>query len=200
MSSRPLQNRVAPDGSIHAVPERGAWMGNRGGRIHVDGQRLGRRRWASRAWIFCVLKHRDWHREVMGDGYTEQFFLDEATALAAGHRPCFMCQHARAVAFAEAFPGGVGRTRAGEMDRVLHGQRLGTRGTMEARDLPDGAMFSGDAGPVLAWRGKGHGWHFGGYGPAVALPGGVVEVLTPMAVLDVLRAGYRPQVDASVGG
>jgi len=82
---RPLQNRVAPDGALHSVAARGLLMGNRGGRLHDATQRLSRARWRSRAWIACEIDFRGRHRTVMGAGYTELFFLDEATALAAGH-------------------------------------------------------------------------------------------------------------------
>ena len=98
--SSPLQNRVTPFGDIAAVSARGGMMGNRGGRLHGPERRLGRRRWASRAWICCELAFRGRQRVVMGESYTELFFLDEAVALAAGHRPCFECRRreARAVA------------------------------------------------------------------------------------------------------
>ena len=91
----PLQNRVTPQGEIIATPERGTVMGNRGGRIHRDD----RARWKSKAWITCRLSFKSRHRTVMGNSYTELFFLDEATALAAGHRPCFECRRADALAF-----------------------------------------------------------------------------------------------------
>ena len=83
----PLQNRVQPDGSIVAVPERGTMLGNRGGKFHRPDKTLGKRRWASRHWIACELRYKDMHHEPMGEGYTSLFFLDEVTALAAGHRP-----------------------------------------------------------------------------------------------------------------
>ena len=88
----PLQNRVDPWGEIRAVPERGTMLGNRGGRFHRDDRSLGKRRWASHHWICCELHYRDMHHEAMGKGYTSLFFLDEVTALAAGHRPCFFCR------------------------------------------------------------------------------------------------------------
>ena len=109
-----------PDGSLHAVPERGALMGNRGGRLHRPDGTLGRARWRSRAWICCLTDFRGRHRPVMGDGYTELFFLDEATALAAGHRPCFECRRADARAFAAAWARAARRRpapRAAAMDR-----------------------------------------------------------------------------------
>ena len=99
----PLQNRVDPFGALHAVPARGALMGNRGGRFHLDDRALGKRRHASRRWICCVCEFRGRQRKVWGAGYTELFFLDEITALAAGHRPCFECRRADAMRFIAAF-------------------------------------------------------------------------------------------------
>ncbi|MEL7303179.1 MAG: hypothetical protein AAGJ53_05760, partial [Pseudomonadota bacterium] len=135
MGSRPLQNRVRPDGEIVAISERGTMMGNRGGRIHTTDKTLSRRRWASHHWICCVLEFRGRQREVMAPrSYTELFFLDEATAFAAGHRPCFECRRADANRFAEVFAetrsdsdsgDTVKTTRAtvAEIDAVLHAER-----------------------------------------------------------------------------
>ena len=95
----PLQNRVNPYGEILAHPARGTMMGNRGGKFHRDDQTLGRRRWASRHWICCDLHWKSHHHEPMGKGYTSLFFLDEVTALSAGHRPCFYCRRKDAQLF-----------------------------------------------------------------------------------------------------
>src|SRR3979411_1146848 len=97
----PLQNRVDPFGELFATPARGLFFGNRGGRFHTDNKTLTRRRWASRQWICCLLKFKNRQRDVWGRYYTELFFLDEVTALAAGHRPCFECRRRDATAFAE---------------------------------------------------------------------------------------------------
>jgi hypothetical protein len=105
LETMPLQNRVTPMGDIVAAPERGFLTGNRG--IIHDAQTwtLPKRRWASRAWLICTLGWRDVRRTVMGTGsWTELFFLDEATGLAAGHRPCFLCESAAARAFQQGFP------------------------------------------------------------------------------------------------
>src|SRR4249919_1138675 len=104
-------------------------MGNRGGRFHTDAKTLMRRRWASRQWICCVLTFKGRRREVWGKGYTELFFLDEPTALAAGHRPCFECRRHDAQAFAAAFGRGSGEAapRAAAIDAVLHAERLDGR-------------------------------------------------------------------------
>src|SRR5262249_48070514 len=107
----PLQNRVTPEGDIIATPHRGLMMGNRGGVVHLPDPTPGTRRWASRQWIACVLQFKGRQREVMQpNGYTELFFLDEATALAAGHRPCFECRRGEAEHFAELWAMTQGRT------------------------------------------------------------------------------------------
>ncbi len=123
----PLQNRVTPSGELIATTARGLFMGNRGGRFHRADRTLSSRRWVSRQWICCRLEFSDRHREVWRTGYTELFFLDEVTALAAGHRPCFECRRADARAFAEALATGralAAPPRAAEMDAILHAERL----------------------------------------------------------------------------
>ena len=97
-----LQNRVLPTGEIAAQNWRGNFIGNRGGKIHDPATKtLLKRRWASKQWIICVTEFKNRQRDVMGNGYTELFFLDEVSALACGHRPCFECQRERAKEFAE---------------------------------------------------------------------------------------------------
>jgi hypothetical protein len=201
----PLQNRVDPFGALYADLARGTFMGNRGGRFHTDAQTLTARRWASRQWICCVLAFKGRHRDVWGRFYTELFFLDEPTALAAGHRPCFECRRQDAESFAESWRiahGSRSRPRAAVMDRVLHRERL--RGRAKRRHnraidgLPDGAFIvlqdaafavRGDA--LLRWTPN-------GYEARLARPRGVpVDVLTPPAILAALSAGYRPHWHAS---
>ena len=99
----PLQNRVRPDGEIVISPERGILMGNRGGKLHDPETRTLVRTQSSRQWITCVLQFKSRQRQVMGTGYTELFFMDEVTALAAGHRPCFECRRKDALAFQSAW-------------------------------------------------------------------------------------------------
>src|ERR1700729_3026214 len=126
----PLQNRVNPLGELFASPARGTLFGNRGGRFHTDTRTLTRRRWASRQWICCVLDFKNRQRDVWGRYYTELFFLDEVTALAAGHRPCFECRRKDAEAFAGAWQQAFKlpqRPRADVMDLVLHAERLDGR-------------------------------------------------------------------------
>jgi hypothetical protein len=195
-----LQNRVDPFGALVAAPERGRWLGNRGGRFHCEEtQTIPGRPWATKQWICCVLAFKDRQRQVWGRGYTELFFADDATALAAGHRPCFECRRADAIAFAAAWGRAQGTVppRAPEMDAVLHAERLDGRRKRTHRltlaDVPDGAMVSLDGRAHLVRAGALLPWAFRGYGAAVACPASrTVEVLTPPSIIAVLRAGYRP--------
>ncbi len=206
----PRQNRVTPFGEIVAVPERGTMMGNRGV-LHDEAGRI-RRAWQLKRWIVCVLEFRGRHRTVMTPGrYTELFFLDEATGLAAGHRPCAECRHERYVAFrtawAEGNPGGP-RDRppaADEIDARLHAERVGpdkSKGTYTAKldELPDGVLATevGDAATAyLLWKGKLLTWSPGGYRGRRRLPRGKVSVLTPASTVAAIRAGYVPAVHPS---
>src|SRR5665647_3061736 len=153
----PLQNRVTPFGDLTISPARGTLMGNRGGRFHSDERRLTARRWASRQWICCVLDCKGRQRDVWGRYYTELFFLDEVTALAAGHRPCFECRRKQAERFAALFSRGKPRARAAAMDAVLHAERLDGKAKLMHRrkidSLPDGAMIALD-GDAFAVRGN----------------------------------------------
>ncbi|MBS0247649.1 MAG: hypothetical protein JSR61_13605 [Proteobacteria bacterium] len=191
----PLQNRVTPFGELTALSARGTLFGNRGGRFHRDDRTLGRRRWASRQWICCVLDFKGRQRDVWGRFYTELFFLDEVTAFAAGHRPCFECRRKDAERFARLFP----RVhRAPLMDDILHAERLDGRAKRLHRrvldELPDGAMIA-RAGAAFAVRGP-HllRWTTAGYDAAEPRPRGIdAEVLTPPSIVKVLAQGYAPQ-------
>jgi len=185
----PRQNRVTPFGKLIATECRGTLMGNRGC-LHDDRQRV-RRAFACRRWIICLLEFRGRRRAVMAPGrYTELFFLDEATALAAGHRPCAECQRARYRLFRESWAGADPAPTAGELDRVLHAERLGPGGEKRTyRDrlsrLPAGVMVADEEGRAfLVLAGALAPWHPGGYGPAVAKPEGArLRVLTPRSVV-----------------
>ena len=183
-------------GELHAVRERGRMMGNRGGRIHTDKQTLGSRRWTNRQWIACVCVFKQRQRQVWGNSYTELFFLDEATAFSAGHRPCFECRRQDALRFARAFAAPGAPLRAAEMDVILHRERLAGRQKRvfqaDIADLPDGAFVRAESGPMLLWAGALHPWRFSGYGPAQAAPHKAVDVLTPPSILAAFRNGYRP--------
>jgi hypothetical protein len=201
----PLQNRVTPMGDIVACPERGLFTGNRGIIHDAQTRTLLKRRWASRAWLICTLQWRGIRRTVMGPGsWTELFFLDEATGLAAGHRPCFLCQRAAAQAFQTGFPthGQAARPRAADIDRMLHAERLdGHRKrlhnlTSPAADLPDGAMILQDGAPHLILESVARPWSLRGYGAAVA-PVDCARLITPPSTVAALRAGYRPRIHVS---
>jgi hypothetical protein len=194
---RPLPNRVDPYGALIATAERGSLMGNRGGRFHRADRTLSRRRWASKQWIACLCAFKGRRRTVWGEGYTELFFLDEVTALAAGHRPCFECRRAEAEAFRAAF-GESARPKAPDMDAVLHGERLAGADKRvwktNLESLPDGAMIDRDGRP-FAVRGEALlPWSFSGYGAPQPRPrGGPARALTPPSILRALAAGYAPR-------
>lgn len=199
----PLQNRVDPFGALFASPARGTLMGNRGGRLHDAERRLGGRRWASRQWICCELDFRGRRRTVWGEGYTELFFLDEPVALAAGHRPCFECRHADAMAFACTFAGGARRVAAAEMDRVLHAERLAGRGKrrhrLDAAALPDGAFVAIGDDAYAVKGGRLLRFTPSGYRDGGLRPHGPLDVLTPPSILRALGNGYRPRWHDSAG-
>jgi hypothetical protein len=197
----PLQNRVNPFGELIAVPACGLLFGNRGGRFHTDAKTLTKRRWASRQWICCLLDFKGRQRDVWGRYYTELFFLDEPTALAAGHRPCFECRRKDAEAFAEAWRKAkrLGtRPYADAMDEVLHGERLAGRAKRLHRraidELPDGAFVTLD-GAAFAVRGAELlRWTPNGYSARKRRPRGIIaDALTPPSILTVLSAGYCPR-------
>jgi hypothetical protein len=200
----PLQNRVLPTGEIVSHPARGLLMGNRGC-IHHPDRTLGVSRWRSKMWISCVLVWRDVRRDVMPPGrWTALFFLDEATALAAGHRPCGYCRRADYTSFAERFRTSQGladRPRAFEMDAVMHAERVDrrtrTQVTRPARagSLPDGAFVRHEGDEALVTGGLLRPWSFEGYGAPLKIePDTTVELLTPPAIVGVLAAGYRPML------
>lgn len=207
-----LHNRVTPWGEIIATPERGMFMGNRGC-LH-DGQRRVTKAWARMPWVTCLLEFDDRHREVMSPRqYTELFFLDEATALAAGHRPCNTCRRADYARFKklwlEANPDLAARSggKITEIDKLLHAERVDAqrhKRTSAARleDLPDGTMFvlPGTREPLLVWDGAVHPWTAGGYAAPRSLgPDTSVAVLTPPSLVKMLAQGYRPTVHPSTG-
>jgi hypothetical protein len=208
----PLQNRVTPDGAILATPYRGLMMGNRGGAFHLADQTLGRRRWATQQWIACVLQFKGRQRAAMmqPNRYTELFFLDEATALSAGHRPCFECRRRDAALFAALWAqtrGWPAPARASEMDAVLHKERIGAKGqkiTFRAQlsTLPDGTFIrlTQQAGEraYLVVGDRLLAWTEAGYRPGLPRPRRRdVEVLTPRSTVAVLSSGYQPMLHPS---
>jgi hypothetical protein len=204
----PRQNRVTPYGMIIATPERGTLMGNRG--LLHDGHERIRRDWRLKRWIHCVLEFKGRHRQVMTPGrYTELFFLDEATALSAGHRPCAECLRSRYNEFRAAWAAGNPRALTSErlsaelIDDVLHADRMdatGSKRTFKASlaQLPDGVLVSMDSHPGQAFLVDGRSllaWSPAGYHERLPRPKGQrVSVLTPRSTVAAIRAGFAPQV------
>ena len=192
----PLQNRVTPAGEIIATPHRGMFTGNRG-IIHDPATRtLLTRRWANKAWLTCVCEFKGRRREVMGGrSWTELFFLDEATAFAAGHRPCFFCRRDDANRFRAAWEegNGVSNVLADDIDTVLHRERLVGRAKrlhalpMPIDRLPDGTMLQEGTESYLIAQGRTLLWSPGGYRGA----GRIIQdamLLTPPSTLRALGA------------
>ena len=201
----PLQNRVTPTGDIVASDARGTLMGNRG-ILHDPGTKtLLAARWTHQAWVCCRLEFGVRRRTIMGPGtYTELFFLDEATALAAGHRPCWSCRPAEYEAFKSAWLAGNFVGRGGfvpikTLDRQLHRERV-TRGRRQMRfdapleALPFGAMILFRSRPCLVCDDHLLPWSEHGYGLPVKRHRGRVTVLTPRSIVAALHEGYRPLV------
>jgi len=201
----PLQNRVTPKDEIIATPERGLFIGNRG-IIHDPATKtLLKRRWTSKLWIVCVCEFRGRHRDVMTRrSWTELFFLDEATAFAAGHRPCFECRREDANKFRTAWEKGnrAAHVSAPEIDAMLHAERLDGKSKrlhrlpMPPAAMPDGVMLADAEHCYLMNGGKALLWSFSGYEPA-PLPSGELLMLTPPSTLRSLSAGYRPLLHGS---
>ena len=210
-----LQNRVTPFGEIVAHPARGPFTGNRGILHDPETRTLHpARRWTGKAWIICVCDFQARRRDVMGRngrgggaGWTELFFVDEATALAAGHRPCFYCRRDDAKRFQATWAQGNGGPppKAPEMDAILHRERLDGRAKRlhslpcPVHQLPDGAMIASGTGAFLIRGGKPLRWSFEGYQPAPSATDDAL-LLTPPSTLRALMAGYRPVLHASAPG
>lgn len=196
----PLQNRVTPFGEIVAIPQRGMFTGNRG-IIHDPATKtLTNRGWTTRAWIICACQYKDIRREVMARrSWTELFFLDEAVALAAGHRPCFLCRRVDAERFRHAWAEGndLAVPTAAALDSVLHGERLEKRSKrlhalpMPVVDLPDGAMVAKDGDAFVIAQGGAYRWTEAGYGPLSKLAA-ADSLITPPSTMRAMLAGYRP--------
>ncbi len=198
-----LQNRVLPTGEIIAQPWRGTLMGNRG-ILHDAHQRLGTARWTHAHWVTCVLHYRGWHRRVMTPHrYTELFFLDEPSALAAGHRPCGLCRRADYAAFRTAWAAAHGSNSLDHDDRMLHAARVSRNRTHRRHDaaidtLPDGTFLWKDGAAYLLWAGQLLRYEAGAYTTALPRPAsGMVTVLTPAPTVAALSAGYRPALQAT---
>lgn len=200
----PLQNRVLPTGEIVAEAARGLFTGNRG-ILHGADRRLGRARWRHPHWIICALDYKGLRRQVMSPGsWTELFFLDEAVALAAGHRPCALCRRAEYLAFRDGWQAATGiRPSAAAMDRALHAARIGD-GRQQRRhgadwaSLPRGAFIWLDGAAWLVGMDRLRRCSPAGYDATLPRPtSGQAEVMTPAPTVAVLRAGYRPALHPS---
>src|SRR5262245_18106504 len=204
----PLQNRVDPWGRIQAVDAKGTLLGNRGV-LSNDRQEIVAP-WRTKAWLTCRLAWKGRKRTVMSPGrYTELFFLDEATAFAAGHRPCAECRRERFREFKSAWAAANAAVMAPAappieaIESILHGER-GLRGGKKvtyAADLdalPDGTMVEVDGAAYLIWQKRLLRWSFAGYTGVERLPRRRVQVLTPTSVVRIMSGGFRPEVHESV--
>jgi hypothetical protein len=205
----PRQNRVDPFGQLIATPARGLLMGNRGCLHDADGRPIGRR-WTTKTWISCRLDFRGrWRPVTPPRRYTALFFLDEATALAAGHRPCGECRHADYRRFKAAWCTGnkssglTVATSIREIDDILHGERLsaGARTFPAARldDLPDGTLWlfrENDLHePWIVTGDRIARWTPAGYDRLRERPAGLtVRVLTPPSMVEAMRGGFTPTI------
>jgi hypothetical protein len=203
------QNRVDPWGQLNAVTAKGALLGNRG-ILHNDQEQI-ITQWRSKAWLTCQIKFMERKSTVFEpNSYSQLFFVDEATAFAAGHRPCAECRRERFNEFKAAWIEANRELIQGEnptiadIDKVIHAERV----TEEKRkrtfvaqlgSLPAGAMIDVDGTPLLVWRGKLLPWSFDGYGKSQAsLPSSTsVQVLTPASVVRVFASGFTPQIHLS---
>jgi hypothetical protein len=200
-----LQNRVDPNGDLIRTPARGAWMGNRGV-IHSPAQEI-IRPFKLKAWIICLLEFKGWHRPVMAPNrYTELFFMDEATAFAAGHRPCAECRRSDYKRFKSLWiKGNPGygfdeKTRISEIDDIIHRERIDPdQGKViyeeRAQNLPEGTFVRHQNRAYLIKDAKLHLWSPFGYEDAIDLPpAGLVEVLTPKSIVNTIQSGYLLQM------
>lgn len=201
-----LQNRIDPFGQLIRTPARGAWMGNRG-LLHDEHQQIVRP-FRLKAWLICVLQFKGRHRTVMTPNrYTELFFLDEATAFSAGHRPCFECRREAANQFRSAWVRGnpaypfTEKTPIGEIDAVLHRERTGPPGTYAARvgELPNGVFVTFEDAAQLVVDGSLYPWSPFGYGePVLSATDADLPVITPRSTVNAFRMGYVPQIGLQV--
>ena len=195
---------MTPLGEIVAIELRGAWLGNRG-ILHegTDVVRFHR----SKLWIICALQHKDWQLPQWAEGhFTVLFFHDEAVALAAGHRPCALCRRESYNRYRSAWAEGlvVATPSANDIDRRLHDERI-VRGShlrrlhpMDWPAVPSGAFVRFGGQSAIAFDDVIVPWTLQGYEGAIPRPStGTVDVITPPSSVAALRAGYRPQVDAS---
>jgi hypothetical protein len=198
-----LQNRVDPLGNIIRTTERGAWMGNRGV-IHNKDKNIVKP-YRLKTWITCLLQFKNRRLQVMAEGrYTQLFFMDEATAFSAGHRPCAECRREDYNRFKENWIKGNelfgfnAKTLIGQIDAIIHDERIGANNEKkthfnEIDSLPDGAFILHEGAPYLKKGDFLFKWSPAGYSSPVIISGNV-EVLTPRTILNAFKAGYYPQM------
>lgn len=205
-----LENRVDPWGKLCRVPDYGTLMGNRGILHNADKKIV--RQSAHEGWVTCLLKYKDIKRPKPFstlNNYSELFFLDEATAFSAGHRPCHFCQRKRANLFKAAWVKANAPTETfvpmSSIDSALHAERT-HKGSTEVRfdapvdELPMGSIFEADGAAFLVAERGYLPWSFKGYGePTAFAPDLIVEVLTPRSVVNAFKAGFAPDVHPSAG-
>jgi hypothetical protein len=200
-----LQNRVNPFGDIIKTPARGSFMGNRGV-IHNKHKEI-THAFRHKAWITCLLEFKARKRAVMTpDRWTELFFLDEATAFAAGHRPCFECRREDAKRFKSCWIQGNPsynfnmNTSIKEIDEVIHRERIDSsnKKVMHQRlpsEIPEGTFLLIGADPYLLSKGRLCRWTPFGYENIIALSQNhAVMVITPNSIVNAFRVGYIPQI------
>lgn len=208
MSKSRLQNRVDPRGELHAVAEHGTLMGNRGILHDADNKIV--KQWQHKSWVACVLNFPGPKRRLFSpNNYSELFFLDEATSLSAGHRPCGFCQKPRFKLFKDVWfkanpSADTGPSQTiGVVDKALHAERAVRGGGKVSylailADLPIGVMFESDGVIYLNWFSGHLPWSFKGYGSPVPIaPSGSVKVLTPDSVVRMYTNGFKPEVHAT---
>jgi hypothetical protein len=217
-SRMPLQNRVTPFGEIIATPARGLFMGNRG-RLHDEHRTLRRQHSSERRWLVCNIQFRERKRTPMSPGqYTELFFLDEATALAAGHRPCAECRNADYRRFKHLWVVANLNTAqeksvapavsAGQIDGQMQAERVNEDGTKQryrstCQELPDGVFVTMDEGAdaYLLWKNSLYHWTPAGYDHRRPVQKrDIVDVLTPRSIVRTIAAGYLPVVHPTASG
>jgi hypothetical protein len=201
-----LQNRVTPFGEIVAISQRGTFTGNRG-IIHDPATKtLLSRRWTTKAWLVCCCEFKGRRRAVMaGRSWTELFFLDEAVALAAGHRPCFYCRRQAAQQFRAAWAAAKGAPipYVAAIDAALHRERLEGRRQrvhplpVPISELPDGTVVAAAGSAFTLRAGQAYRWTNAGYDQPIELHQ-VDGLLTPPSTLMALLAGYRPALHPSI--
>jgi hypothetical protein len=196
----PLQNRVNPCGEICFSETRGAFTGNRGV-IHNEKQQIVRH-FKVKRWIICLLKYKHYQRKVMTPNrWTELFFLDEATALAAGHRPCTFCQRQRSIEFREHWMNanqeffGISDIKVDAIDNILHEERMSIKKPfLQIDSVPDGVFVEFNEKIFLVFNEKLFQWTFSGYRASVEKPKDeFLKILTPMSSVRAIRNGFQPK-------